>query len=103
MTIADGKMLIKTPLGTLVVYPNDFDESHPGLSVDLRRPGLGVDAPLVYIEFDGSDGAPELVTRVWGDVNFDDATDRIAHEGIKEFFTYFGPGGVPSEYPPEGE
>lgn len=103
MFSADEKILIRTPLGTLVAYPTDACDDHPGIFIDLRRPGLGVDAPLVLIECDPTGDEPELVTRIWGDVNYDDATDCITHTGIRKFFTCFGPGGVPSEYPPEGE
>ena len=103
MACGDEKMLIKTPLGTLVAYPSDTDESRPGIFVDLRRPGFGVDAPLVFIECDPTGDEPKLVSRVWGDVNYDDATDCITHERIRKFFSCFGPGGAPCEYPADGE
>lgn len=103
MASGDEKMLIETPLGTLVAYPSDTDDDRPGIFIDLRRPGLGVDAPLVFIECDLTGDEPELVTRVWGDVNYDDATDCITHAGIRTFFTCFELGGVPSKYPPNGK
>lgn len=99
MQVADEKMLVKTKLGTLVAYYTDDDE-RPGIYIDLRRPGLGVDAPVALIECDENG---ELKTRVWGNANFDDATECITHEGISKFFTCFGPGGEQYEYPIDGE
>lgn len=97
MIVADEKMLVNTALGTLVAYASDDDE-RPGIFIDLRRSGFGTDAPLVYIECDQTESKPVLKTRAWGDVNFDDATDCITHDGIREFFTVLNKDGAEEEY-----
>lgn len=104
MMVDDGKMLIDTPLGTLVAYASDDDE-RPGIFIDLRRPGFGVDAPLTFVEYEPPENnTPQrLVTRVWGDANFDDATDVIEHSGLPLFFMCRGSGGEYVEYPPKGD
>lgn len=97
MIVADAKMLIKTALGTLVAYASDDDE-RPGIFVDLRRPGLGVDdAPLLAIECDMGEDGPFLRTFVWSNVN-DDSPRIIEHTGISEFFKMIPDAGEPEEY-----
>lgn len=99
----DEKLLIKTPIGTLVAYPSNGDDDRPGIFIDLRRPGFGVDAPLALIECDATGDKPELTTRVWGDVNCEGNVDCITHGGIGAFFTLCEENGEETEYPPDGE
>jgi|GEM_PF-2608867 len=101
MTIADEKMLIKTKFGTLVAYASDDDE-RPGIFIDLRRPGFGVDAPLLAIECDESGDEPVLRSAIWENVNEEDHSRLVEHTGISKFFTLWKPGGIDEEYPVEG-
>ena len=99
--IADGKLLVETPLGTLVAYI-DANDDNPSIYIDLRRPGFGVDAPVAAIACEKEDGRDYLRSAVWKDVNDSDNAVLTEHSGIKEFFTMDGPSGMSQEYPPEG-
>lgn len=85
MLIADEKMLIKTALGTLVAYASD-DDDRPGIFIDLRRSGFGVDAPLLCVECDQSGETPVVRTAVWVDVSNIDRSQMVEHMGFTEFF-----------------
>lgn len=78
---------VETPLGAIIARVAD-DPEHPGIWIDLRRPGVGQDMQLAMVEFsqDDSDlqkGEPNLITRVWADGMKEFYTDRIIHRGIK--------------------
>lgn len=80
--------IVATPMGDLVIK-SSLDTEHPGVYIDLRRRDLDDDAPLALIEYCGDEGdcpGPQIITRVWGNVNFEDYTDRIVHCGFDEFF-----------------
>ena len=82
-------MRIETKLGTILVRNSGCDEEHPGIWIDLHRPGADSDAPLALIEFvdDEADiDGQHIITRVWGDVNNDEYSERIVHENIEKFF-----------------
>lgn len=90
MDAQDGEMRIETPLGIIIVK-KAVDHNHPGVYVDLRRPGCEVDAPLAMVEFsaddaDYPDGEPHIISRIWGDAQQEDYTERVVHEGLEEFF-----------------
>lgn len=83
-------LAVDTPLGALVVK-TALDSQHPGVYVDLRRPGSECDMPLALIEFSNDDtdlpeGQPNIITRVWGNGEDESYTDRIAHQNIEEYF-----------------
>lgn len=83
------EMRIETPLGAIVVRSSGGDEEHPGIWIDLRRPDADSDAPLALVEFvdDEADlDGQNIVTRVWGDVNNDEYSERIVHRNIEKFF-----------------
>lgn len=85
-----GEMQIKTPLGTIIVK-KAVDSDHPGVYIDLRRPGCEVDVPLAMVEYardeaDTLNGEPHIISRIWGDVREESYSDRVIHEGIEEFF-----------------
>ncbi len=84
------KIAVKTPLGTIVASPAT-DPDHPGISIDLKRPGCDGELNLGLVEFacDESDlpeGKGHIITRVWGDGRQEDYTERVVHEGIEDFF-----------------
>lgn len=79
-----------TPLGVIIAR-NATDPNHPGIYVDLRRTGAGVDMPLALIEYvtdegDLPEGQPNIITRIWCDAAREDCTYRAVHGGIEEFF-----------------
>lgn len=81
---------ICTQLGTIVAYPTT-DKEHPGVWLDLRRPGCPVDMPLALVEYTADDaefpdGEPHLITRIWGDGTDESYTERVVHERIEDFF-----------------
>lgn len=87
--IADDKLLVETPFGTLVAY-SSVDSDYPGIYIDLRRDGFVEDMPVALVESTETEGdTPEgrnLITRVWGDGKEQDYTDRVIHKHIEEFF-----------------
>ena len=87
--IADGKLLVETPFGTLVAYSSS-DPYYPGIYIDLRRDGFPEDMPVALIESTDTEadaeGKGNLITRVWGDGKEQDYTDRIIHKNMDEFF-----------------
>lgn len=83
-----SKLRVKTEIGELIVYPAT-DPEHPGVYIDLHRDGCLCDLSIALIEgvkdeadADGS----YLITRVWGDANKEDYTDRIIHKNVETFF-----------------
>ena len=87
--IADDKLLVETPFGTLVAYAS-IDPNYPGIYIDLRREEFVEDMPVALIEATDTEGdVPEgrnLITRVWGDGQDQDYTERVIHKNIEEFF-----------------
>ena len=76
----DVKLLSKSPMGTLVGEVAT-DSGHPGISVDLDVNGNRV--PLALVEFCNDEGdlkEPHIITRVWGDDQKKDYTDRVVHK-----------------------
>ena len=87
--IADDKLRVATPLGTLIVYASN-DPEYPGIYIDLRRDGFDVDMPVALVETteteaDQADGV-FLISRAWGDATSDEYTDRVVHKNIERFF-----------------
>jgi hypothetical protein len=87
----EQRMYVSTPLGTLVIYENGFGDEYPGVSIDLRRPDSDHEVPLALIEHTTTEsdysGEGKIITRVWRDVNQEDCSDRVVHEGFDEFFS----------------
>ena len=106
IAIRDGKLYVDTPKGTLVAYAGT-DPDYPGIYIDLQRPGFGVDAPLVLTECtqteaDMREGAPHIITRIWGSVVEEEYTDRIVHTEIQDFFSVQKEDGSYEKYPVKG-
>lgn len=83
-------LAVDTPLGTLVVKAA-LDTQHPGVYVDLRRPGAECDLPLALVEFSADDadfleGDQNIITRVWGNARQEEYTLRTVHQNIEEYF-----------------
>lgn len=83
-------LAVDTPLGALVVKAA-LDSQHPGVYVDLRRPGTECDLPLALVEFsaddaDFIDGDQNIITRVWGNARQEDYTMRTVHQNIEQYF-----------------
>lgn len=93
---AETETRAETPFGTIVVK-KAVDDEHPGFYIDLRMPGCDSepegmpDAPLALVEFSADDwgmqdGDASIVTRVWKDIQNEDASEHIVHEGLTEYF-----------------
>lgn len=98
--IKDGKILVETPFGTLVAYAST-DSDYPGIYIDLRRTGFGVDAPLMLTEYTETEADIEggqLITRIWGNVAQEEYSDRIVHTGVADFFSTVDADGKREEY-----
>ncbi len=81
---AAGKMTeTKTPVGTIVAKPCT-DKENPGLWIELYRPESKAGMSLALVEYSGED--KELVTRVWGNAQSEDYTDKVPHNYIEEYF-----------------
>lgn len=83
-------LAVDTPLGTLVVKVA-LDSQHPGVYVDLRRPGMECDLPLALVEFSADDadfpnGDQNIITRVWGNARQEEYTLRTVHQNIEQYF-----------------
>lgn len=83
-------LAVDTPLGTLEVKAA-LDSHHPGVYVDLRRPGAECDLALVMVEFSADDadfpeGDQNIITRVWGNARQEDYTVRTVHQNIEKYF-----------------
>lgn len=86
-----GTLTIETPLGTIVVA-KAVDPNHPGVYIDLKRPGCEVDMPLAMVEFDHEEsdlpeGQARIISRIWGDAMQEDYTVRVVHENVEKFFS----------------
>ena len=82
------KMEAETPLGTLTAYKST-DPAHPGIYIDLCRDGKEV--PLALVEYTKDDVDKDIdedaiVTRIWGDADQEDYTERIIHKNIENAF-----------------
>lgn len=84
------RIRIETPLGTLVAYPS-FNDEFPGIFIDLERNGVAMNVGLVEVDnSDWSEDKGSLISRIWGDAEYEDPTLRITHLGIEEYFGIFG-------------
>ena len=74
---------VKTPLGTLRAIQSDY-YNHPGIWIELQRPGQYSFNPLVLVEYtdddDGTMKAETIITRVWRDPEDDEFSTAIEHE-----------------------
>ena len=86
--IVDNKIMVKTSLGTLVVYENP-DQDYPGVFVDLQRDGFVCDAPVAMIEVTETEwdlDGPHLISRIWDNVSEEDYNTRVVHFGFEKHF-----------------
>lgn len=81
------RLSAKTPLGDIVAEAST-DPENPGIWILLQRPGEEYDPTLALVEYTKDEaenpGRSALITRVWGDVEQDEYTDRILHTGLME-------------------
>lgn len=83
--VENKTMAVETPLGILKASAAT-DPNHPGIYIDLVLPGTTAEVSLALVEFcDVSDmdtdvlGTKQIITRIWGDDEKEDYTDRIIH------------------------
>lgn len=80
------RLSAKTPLGDIVAEAST-DPENPGIWISLQRPGEEYDPTLALVEYtkDEADnqGRSALITRVWGNVERDEYTDRIVHSRLQ--------------------
>lgn len=79
-----------TPLGTIVATKAS-DPEHPGLWIELVKPGSDEAMPLGLIEYSADDadlpeGKGHIITRIWSSSKQKDYTERIVHKGIEDYF-----------------
>lgn len=82
------QIIVETPLGSLVIYQSG-DPEYPGVYIDLRREGCGLDAPLAMVEYTATEvdlETPSVITRTWDDVRQEGHQTRVVHSGIEEYF-----------------
>ena len=79
------RLSVKTPLGDIAAVAST-DPDNPGIWVLLHKPGEEYEPTLALVEYtkDEADhlGRSALITRVWGDVEQDEYTDRVLHTGL---------------------
>lgn len=75
---------VETPLGLICATPCS-DKDNPGLWIELYRPGEDAGMSLALVEYYGED--KEIVTRVWGNAQSEDYTDKITHKHVDEYFS----------------
>lgn len=77
---------VETPLGTLVAKLSGFTaEGYPGIVIELVREKSSLTLALIEFintEADLEEGQGYIITRVWGEGENDEYTDRIVHTGI---------------------
>lgn len=82
-----SSLSVKTPLGDIMAEVDGSSE-HPGIWISLHHPGEVHERSLALVEYtkDEADylGRSALITRVWGDVEQDEYTDRILHTGLEK-------------------
>jgi len=80
------RMSVKTPLGDIVAEPST-DPENPGIWVWLHQPEKDYEPALALVEYTKDEAdrrRPALITRVWGDAEQDEYTDRVVHTGLRE-------------------
>lgn len=74
---------VNTPIGVLTAMVTP-DKEYPGITVDLEDHATGVQIPIQHAEYNPE--TKTIVSRVWGDAEQEDYTDRVDHTGIKKVF-----------------
>jgi len=80
---------VETPLGALIARPSHGEPDYPGIYIDLRRMDADHDCLLDLIEYTSNEADIEggsIISRVYGDAQEDEYTDRIVHRGIEDYF-----------------
>ena len=87
--ITDDKLRVETPFGTLIAYAS-VDPDYPGIYIDMQRDGMDGDMGVALVEYTETEADIEnsghLITRVWGDGQDQDYTERVVHKNIEKFF-----------------
>lgn len=87
--IKDGKLYVKTPVGTLVAYSGG-EPDFPGICIDLYRDGVSFNAPLALTEYTSTEGdlvgKDYIITYIWKTVTENEYSKRIVHTNIDQFF-----------------
>ena len=79
-------LTVETPLGILRATES-FYCGHPGIWVELQKPGEKDYEPLALVEygnadFGRTDNEETMITRVWRDIDKDEPSDCIVHENV---------------------
>ncbi len=84
--LADAdRITVKTPLGDIVAEAST-DSDNPGVWVSLHQDGEDYEPTLALVEYTATEADredPQLITRVWGDGQQEDYTDRVVHTGLE--------------------
>jgi len=78
------RITVKTPLGDIVAEASS-DSDNPGVWISLHRDGEDYESTLALVEYTATEAdqkGPQLITRVWGDAQQEDYTDRVVHSGL---------------------
>lgn len=80
--------LVPTPLGILHAYPA-YDPDYPGVLVDITPNGQNSELGVAMIEVtttesDLKEDKPHLISRIWGNCEADEYSERIVHRIPKE-------------------
>lgn len=76
---------VKTPLGDIVAEVSE-DRENPGIWVSIQQPEKDREPTLALVEYTATEAdlrGPSLITRVWGDADQEDYTDRVVHVGLE--------------------
>ena len=80
------RLSVKTPVGDIVAEASGSSE-YPGIWISLHQPGEDYEPSLALVEFTSSEADVEgsaLITRVWGDGQQEEYTDRVVHTGLEK-------------------
>lgn len=81
----DPDISVETPLGTLYAGRTSFGPEYPGIYIDFQPKGkdyiLGaVITEVTETESDLEVDTPHLITRIWGNCNKNEYSERIVHK-----------------------
>lgn len=76
------ELRVTTPEGILVARPST-DESHPGISIDLRSPKSPAELGIAHVEWDPTENT--FTTRTWGDASQEDPTHVERHANVRKW------------------
>lgn len=76
--------VIKTPMGDIVVEAST-DSDNPGVWISFHRDEEEYEPTLVLVEYTATEAdhkGPAIITRVWGEAENGEYTDRVIHTGL---------------------